>query len=123
MSQVSTPEGSLASLDSPFVLNGWYICALCPPSSNRFKTAADFSKHQLSPVHLPKTYRCPVLGPRLGPAAKHFSTLSGLAMHVESGTCGKKGSLNMILDLVNDKLQAFGLTEMRLLGQNTGTRN
>lgn len=97
-----------------------FICPLCPPTSNRFRTAKDLQSHETSPIHAPKIFHCPSL-PSVGngegarkPATRSFSTFSGLAMHIESGACGKR-MFQQILSEINDKLKGVGLQEIRLV--------
>jgi hypothetical protein len=41
------------------------------------------------------------------PATRNLSTFSGLAMHIESGACGK-GMCQWVLSEINEKLKAVG---------------
>lgn len=94
-----------------------FLCPICPPASNRFSTAKDLENHRLSPVHAQKIYHCPA--PPLGRGKgnknvrKTFSTLSGLAMHVESGSCGDgKRMFSRVLEFVNARLKDLGVGEI-----------
>ena len=94
-----------------------FLCPICPPASNRFKTAEDLENHRLSPVHAKKIYHCPA--PPLGSGKgnknveKTFSTLSGLAMHIESGACGDgKRMFSRVFEFVNARLKEFGVGEI-----------
>jgi hypothetical protein len=50
------PEGeSIQSLPSA-IPSALFICPLCPPTSNRFRTAKDLQSHQSSPVHAPRIF-------------------------------------------------------------------
>lgn len=98
-----------------------FICPLCPPTSNHFHTAKDLQSHQSSPVHAPKIFHCPkknslINGRGAGKPAttRNFSTLSGLAMHIESGACGKR-MLQWIISEINEKLNDVGLREISLV--------
>jgi len=94
-----------------------FLCPLCPPASNRFRTARDLDNHSRSPAHALKIFHCPAAlsgGSKKKLAEKCFSTLSGLAMHVESGACGKK-MFREVLKFVNERLKDIGIREIRLV--------
>ena len=97
----------------------WFLCPLCPPKSNRFRTTQDLEKHSMSPAHVPKIFHCPTAlfdGRRRGPG-KIFSTLSGVSMHIESGACvGGKKAIKMVLGFVNERLDELGFRQISLLG-------
>ncbi|KFY26186.1 hypothetical protein V491_01415 [Pseudogymnoascus sp. VKM F-3775] len=94
-----------------------FLCPICPPASNWFNTAKDLENHRLSPAHAQKIFHCPA--PPIGPGKgnknvrKTFSTLSGLAMHVESGACGDgKRMFSQVLEFVNARLKDLGVGEI-----------
>ncbi|CZR68019.1 uncharacterized protein PAC_17918 [Phialocephala subalpina] len=94
-----------------------FLCPLCPPASNRFRTARDLDNHSRSPAHALKIFHCPAAlfgRSRKKLAEKSFSTLSGLAMHVESGAYGKK-MFREVLKFVNERLKDIGIREIRLV--------
>lgn len=96
-----------------------HLCPFCPATSNRFGTAAALKQHELSPAHAPKMFHCPIglfdaKSQKMN--EKKFSTLSGLAMHVESGACGKgRDTFRQVLNFVNERLQDFGLHKIGML--------
>jgi hypothetical protein len=97
-----------------------FICPLCPPTSNRFRTVKDLQNHRESPVHAPNIFHCPTelsmstTERASKPAARSFSTFSGLAMHIESGACGKQ-TFRWVLSLINERLKGLGIREIRLV--------
>ncbi|KAF8861395.1 hypothetical protein BDZ45DRAFT_647691 [Acephala macrosclerotiorum] len=94
-----------------------FLCPLCPPTHNRFRTARDLDNHSRSPAHALKIFHCPAAlsgRSRKKLAEKSFSTLSGLAMHVESGACGK-GMFREVLKFVNERFKDIGIREIRLV--------
>jgi hypothetical protein len=103
-----------SEIQSQSTRKAWFLCHICPPTSNRFETAQDLQSHSLSAAHASKLFHCPtaLLGLKKRPHSKNFSTLSGLAMHVESGAClgGKKAIKNLLL-FVNDKLNELGFRQ------------
>jgi hypothetical protein len=68
-----------------------FICPLCPPTSNQFRTARDLWNHETLPVYMPKLFYCPIALSIVNSknarksAKQSFSMFSGLAMHIESG--------------------------------------
>lgn len=49
-------------------------------------------------------------------AAKTFSTISGVAMHVESGAChGGMKALEKVVNFANTRLQELGFQQIKLL--------
>lgn len=115
-----TPESnggqlSISDLEISQIQRG-YICHLCP--RQQFATAAALKQHRASAAHAPRIFQCPVSLIKDHGKANHrksFSTLSGLAMHVESGACGTQ-TIRKVLTFVNEKLKAAGFREMKLLG-------
>ncbi|GJF00401.1 C2H2-type zinc finger protein [Phanerochaete sordida] len=59
-----------------------FVCVLCHKS---LKALRSLDAHLNSPAHGEKIYRCP---PRANGCNAHFTTLSALVQHVESGRCG-----------------------------------
>lgn len=75
-----------------------------------------------SPVHCPKVYHCPTsIFPegRSSPPQKPpklFSTLGGLAQHLESGACqGGKETFTKICEFIEQRLELLGFRGMPLL--------
>jgi hypothetical protein len=74
----------------------------------------------MSAAHAPKIFHCPTalstVKGKKGKVIKTFSTLSGVAMHVESGACyGGLKALEEVVNFVNKKLQEVGLRQISLL--------
>jgi hypothetical protein len=47
---------------------------------------------------------------------KQFSTVSGLAQHLESGTCeGGKGTLRRVVEYVQEEMKGMGFGGLKLL--------
>ncbi|KAL8720119.1 MAG: hypothetical protein Q9181_007958 [Wetmoreana brouardii] len=98
-------------------------CPLCPQGTKIFRTLQAFHNHLASPAHAPKIYHCPVdlmpskrKGKKAQAAIKEFSTLSGMAQHIESGACeGGRNMLEGAIEFVQDKLKELGFEEIRLL--------
>ena len=81
-------------------------------------------QHMISPAHDDKVYHCPsnllpVASSRAGTKqvkGKQFTTLSGLAQHLESGACyGGKQTFLHCVEFVQRHLRQQGLGGMRLL--------
>ncbi|EMD66387.1 hypothetical protein COCSADRAFT_34945, partial [Bipolaris sorokiniana ND90Pr] len=76
-------EDSRLSLGSRHVIDGIkpeLRCPLCPRKSKAFRTIQALQQHIVSPTH------CDKAETKQG-KAKQFTTLSGLAQHLESGPC------------------------------------
>jgi hypothetical protein len=117
LSELMTPQSDNIEDTSQLARLTLFVCPLCPPTSNRFRTARDLDNHKTSPVHAPKIFHCPAVlfcSSKKKLAQKRFSTLSGLAMHVESGACGKQ-TFRDVLNFVNERLKDFGIREICLI--------
>ena len=96
-------------------------CPLCPGKSKVFINLGALQSHLSSCVHDLKRFHCPVgishsSIPGTKMPIKHFSTLGGLAQHVESGACGDGAeTMRKAIELVQGKLQALGFEGLRLL--------
>lgn len=106
-------------------------CPLCPSSNPRKFLAHALRDHLLSSVHakthqpacFPEivpaiTFHCPrgLMGEGSKKVVKQFSTVSGLAQHLESGVCaGGKGTLKYVVDFVQEELKNMGFGERKLL--------
>lgn len=99
-----------------------FRCPLCPKTRKGFAAARDLEQHMMSPVHFPKVYHCPTnmfsegraSGPEKPP--KFFSTLGGLAQHLESGACqGGKETFNKIVKFIEQRLELLGFAGICLL--------
>ncbi len=106
----------------PPAANGLF-CPLCPARTKPFRTAAALHMHLDSPKHAPKVFHCPsnILPPTKnkrghGASVKHFSTLSGLTQHIESGACrGGNATLWKAMEMVQKRLKDLGFEQVHLL--------
>jgi hypothetical protein len=115
---VSPPIYDLCS--TSVTLPGGLQCDLCPPTRPKFLTEAAFQAHVASAAHAPKLFHCPLAfmvdntGNRK--KTKYFSTLSGLAQHLESGACqGSRETFIRAIRHVEERLKLLGLSEVILL--------
>ncbi|EOA82624.1 uncharacterized protein SETTUDRAFT_52074, partial [Exserohilum turcica Et28A] len=120
-------EDSLLSLGRRYVVDkigSELRCPLCPKKRKSFGTMQALQQHMISPVHCDKVYLCPsnVLSFGLGRSEikqgrrKQFTTLSGLAQHLESGAChGGKQTFLCCIEFIQQHLEEWGFGEMRLL--------
>ncbi|KAI9923910.1 hypothetical protein ASPWEDRAFT_38618 [Aspergillus wentii DTO 134E9] len=88
-------------------------CYKCPQSTRVFGSYQALQQHLDSPAHASIIYHCPIsLLPGISSSSKlrkSFSTLSGLAQHLESGAC--KDGLSMLrvtARYVEDRLKEMG---------------
>ena len=96
-------------------------CPLCP-KRKAFRSFRALEDHLTSPMHAPKIFHCPTA---LAPvpadeskALKHFSTLSGLTQHLESGACnGGEATLQRAVRHVEQSLKQMGIKDLRLLNR------
>lgn len=120
-----TPSHSESSADSQSSLVASTTrCPLCPAGSRQFATLRSLQQHIDSPAHSPKLFRCPI---SLAPASsssssskplfrKSFTTLSGLAQHLESGACaGGKATLEKAAGYIEARLEDMGIKKVKLL--------
>jgi hypothetical protein len=117
-------EWSFVSGISSIVLNpntpAGNTCILCPPNKAPFCTAKALQAHQESAAHCPKMFHCPLaLAPGINSGRlqkeRFFSTLSGLARHLESGACqGKMEMFRLVFRYVEEQLSAFGFSNFKL---------
>ncbi|KAH7063256.1 putative zinc finger protein [Macrophomina phaseolina] len=95
------------------------VCPLCPSSRHSFSTAESLRQHLASPAHAPRIFHCPVFlqPPVFRPTTiKYFSTLSGLAQHLESGAYqGGMDTFHQAAKYIEKKLKKSGMTEVELL--------
>lgn len=72
-----------------------------------------------SQEHAPALFHCPGALARQTPhggSPRKFTTLSGLAMHIESGACGDgQATLKKAMEFVQQRLEKMGLGNIRLL--------
>ncbi|EKG09479.1 Zinc finger C2H2-type protein [Macrophomina phaseolina MS6] len=97
------------------------VCPLCP-DRRPFRTAAALEAHVNSAAHAPKIFHCPLIPIKdLPPGTKEvkiksFSTLSGLAQHLETGVCrGGLATFRRAFEYAEEKLAALGLGNIKLL--------
>ena len=81
----------------------------CQTCDATFRKKKDLVQHMDSVIHAPKIFHCPTDLPGLPGSSKrtvHFKTLSGLAQHVEAGSCkGGKNALGFIVGLFEEQIQ------------------
>lgn len=96
--------------------NKRWPCHIC---SQTFRKKHDLVQHINSITHSPKIFHCPTDLPGLpGPPKPTvtFKTLSGLAQHVEAGSCkGGKATLGFIVGIFEKQIQAKFGTNVKLL--------
>jgi hypothetical protein len=112
-------------------LNGSQTCPLCPPSRTRKFTPRALQQHMSSIVHtrvlssFPVSisdeikFHCPralMVEGNKKKAVKQFSTVSGLAQHLESGACnGGKKTLRRMIRYVQEEMKGMGFGGLKLL--------
>lgn len=115
----------------PLTRSGYQTCPLCPPSRTRTFKHGALQQHLSSRVHaqvsmslpLPVPdkilFHCPRVLMSEGSkkkAVRQFSTVSGLAQHLESGACdGGKGTFRRVVGYVQEEMKAMGFGGLRLL--------
>jgi hypothetical protein len=99
------------------VSNRW-PCQICEQT---FSKKHDLLQHMNSVAHAPKIFHCPTDLPGLPGSRKPtiaFKTLSGLAQHVEAGSCkGGKATLSFIVGVFEKQIQAKLGKSVKLLKQ------
>lgn len=93
-------------------------CIMCPPTNPLFCNSQALQQHLASAAHAPRIFYCPITfssvalrqqqegQPRV---QKTFSTLSGLAQHLESGACeGGMATFRKMVRYVEAKLMELG---------------
>lgn len=144
-SGILTPTSTLsapASMTFPALAlrqgTGAQKCPLCPPRCTRVFNPGALKDHLSSKVHLassetrwvplplsipmPDTlsFHCPSAlisqGRKNASNTKHFSTVSGLAQHLESGACdGGKSTFRQVVKYVQKEMKDMGFGTLRLL--------
>ena len=86
-----------------------------------FKKQDGLMQHLNSAYHTPKLFRCPNGLVMEGQEHERvFKTISGFAMHLESGNCvGGKDALQKIVGLFEEKIQEATGSEVKLLKNST----
>jgi hypothetical protein len=111
--------------------SGPQTCPLCPPSRTRKFNPSALQQHLSSIVHAQVSMSFPLLAPDeitfycprtlMGEgskkkAVKQFSTVSGLAQHLESGACnGGKKTLKRMVEYVQEEMKGLGFGGLKLL--------
>ncbi len=96
-------------------------CPFCPKTSKKFATKQALQQHIESPAHGDKLYHCPISTDRISAGQvkkqrKDFTTLAGLAQHLESGACnGGKSTFLYYVDLIQRQMDRWGFGGVRLL--------
>lgn len=117
-------ESELALLATQAYNTKRYTCPLCP-ADRKFLSRGGLETHLRSAKHAPKIFHCPtslidgseevLLGKKKKNHFKMFTTLSGLAQHLEAGACkGGSGTFDKVIRFVEARLKEMGL-EGRLL--------
>jgi hypothetical protein len=110
--RIMTPSATSidrSSVDTVFfdTTSGRWPCPSCP---QKFRKKYGLLQHMKSIAHAPKIFHCPTDLPGLPRSRKPtiaFKTLSGLAQHVEAGSCeGGKASLGVIVGIFEKQIQA-----------------
>lgn len=86
---------------------------ICPICSDAFRKKRGLLQHMKSPRHAVKIFHCPTGLPGLSPSNKptlQFKTASGLAQHIEAGSChGGQQMLGFIAGLIETQIaEALG---------------
>jgi hypothetical protein len=105
-SATSVDGSSVDTLTFDTVSNRW-PCQICEQT---FRKKHDLLQHMNSVTHAPKIFHCPTDLPGLPGSGKPtiaFKTLSGLAQHLEAGSCkGGKATLAFIVGVFEKQIQA-----------------
>jgi len=88
-------------------------CPICPPTCRPFHSLQSLKQHLDSAAHAGRIFHCPKsISPSTTGSStqtKFFSTLSGLAQHLESGACyGGLGTLRATARYVEVRLRQLG---------------
>jgi hypothetical protein len=105
-SSTSVGDASVDMIAFDTASNRW-PCQICDQT---FRKRHDLVQHMDSVTHAPKIFHCPTNLPGLPGSRKPtitFKTLSGLAQHVEAGSCkGGKDTLGIIVGIFEKQIQA-----------------
>ncbi|OCL14353.1 hypothetical protein AOQ84DRAFT_331199 [Glonium stellatum] len=126
-SPILTPRSSRSgspALSRPMPLS--MTCPLCPATRHRFRTLESLQQHLYSPAHAPQIFHCPIsffpafsnmyIRDDSSGMRKSFSTLSGLAQHLESGACeGGMVTLRKAAEYIESRLRSMGMKKINLL--------
>lgn len=138
-SAIFTPTSTLSASTNfhsmltlrPRTRSGYQTCPLCPPSCTRTFKHSALQQHLSSSVHAQISMSLPLLVPDeisfhcprtlIGEESKkkairQFSTVSGLAQHLESGACdGGKGTFRRVVEYVQEEIKGMGFDGLELL--------
>ncbi|TVY22370.1 hypothetical protein LHYA1_G008714 [Lachnellula hyalina] len=136
LTPTSTPSTSATNFHSMLTLrsrpqSGYQTCPLCPPSYIRTFTHSALQQHLSSSVHAQLTmslplpipdeisFHCPraLMGARKEKeSVRQFSTVSGLAQHLESGACdGGEGTFRRVVEYVQEEMKSMGFDGLKFL--------
>jgi len=115
----------------PRTRSSYQTCPLCPPSRTRTFKPDALQQHLSSSIHaqisksapLPVpdeiSFHCPRALTSEGgkkKAVKQFSTVSGLAQHLESGACdGREVTFRRVVEYVQKEMKGMGFGGLKLL--------
>ena len=126
LTPILTPYSSASSLLRCSTVGTPLTCPLCPVG-RRFSSVMARWQHLNSPAHSPLRFHCPVAlvlkraqdEVQDGDVAQRsFSTLSGVAQHLESGACkGGMANLKAGIGYIEQRLKLLGLEPTKLLGE------
>ncbi|KAF2793862.1 hypothetical protein K505DRAFT_325199 [Melanomma pulvis-pyrius CBS 109.77] len=126
----STDFHSMLTLQ-PRTRSGYQTCPLCPPSCTRTFKPSALQQHLSSSVHAQVSMPLPLSVPDeisfhcpralIGEGSemrddRQFSTVSGLAQHLESGACnGGKVTFRRMVEYVQEEMKGMGFGGLKLL--------
>jgi hypothetical protein len=124
--QILTPESDQCRSTYSSILLSTTRCPFCPATRPPFQKPESLQQHLNSPAHMPRMFHCPDFlfpmsqGPSLSGKAstviKSFSTLSGLAQHLESGACeGGLVTFRKVVWHIEARLKEMGMNSVKLL--------
>jgi hypothetical protein len=114
-STTSVPDSTAETITYDSLKKNWP----CPKCNKAFKKERHLLDHINSPVHMTPQFRCPpamVLGLSTGKKQKTFKTLSGLAQHIETGSCnGGMDLLKRLAGVFEQKVKVATGRNVKLL--------
>ena len=122
-SRLLTPQSSSSGYKSGNTkVVSRFSCDLCPSNRKPFGSLQALQNHLSSPAHAIKIFHCPLAfasfidDPKSSNSVKHFSTLSGLAQHLEIGACkGGDATFRKAAEYIQEELWRTGFVGLRLL--------
>lgn len=128
MTPADSPTPTMLKKELAFLSRKKYTCPLCP-NHRQFLDQYRLETHLKSAAHAPAIFHCPisliegyesVLEGKKRSHFRIFTSLSGLAQHLESESCkGGKATFEKVLRFVEARLREMGL-EGRLLSSSAG---